>query len=112
MAAASSTSPHVPPIAHAPKLMLETSKPVRPSALYCMAPSYQGPAQLSEQDPAHGEARRDADEPGLRSDVFQHGEHGVSIQGGLLASQCVTGLGNQGLCFERAEGGSQVRRYF
>jgi hypothetical protein len=29
-----------PPMAQAPKLMLETSKPVRPSALYCTVLAY------------------------------------------------------------------------
>src|SRR5580698_6475515 len=38
---ASSTSPHVPPIAHAPKLTVETFQPVRPSARYCIGGAYQ-----------------------------------------------------------------------
>jgi hypothetical protein len=33
---ASSTGPHVPPIAHAPKLTVETFQPVRPRGRYCM----------------------------------------------------------------------------
>jgi len=32
----SSTGPHVPPMAHAPKLMADTFQPVRPSSRYSM----------------------------------------------------------------------------
>src|SRR5579863_8585299 len=41
----SSTAPHDPPIAHAPKLTAETFHPVRPNARYCMF-SLQAPLQF------------------------------------------------------------------